>query len=354
LHAANKSKTMKRSNSARKLEEHDEIALWSEFDPAAWENSIQADDGFFQSLYTDTVWYVDRLLNEYKLTTFFEIGCGTGQIIERAAQADRVSTRVGMEHRKFVGIDINPKFIEHCKKQTKYDVEYFVADATRLVEWQNQNYDELYDERMLVACVNNTLSIMPPEIRPAVVRQMRKVAGQNGLVFLTYWNGRKFREGLVHYYKKNPSLCGNFDIAKQDFERRKLLTETGYTSYWPYENEVELMVISYGVRPADIIDIKVVGKGVFVIIKGISREHEDRKRAEFESQITKLSEVLSRYGLEQYAESLVAEGFDDMEMWTDVTHDMLKEVGMKAGHRLKWDKMIRSPTFKTSSEEQTS
>lgn len=189
---------------------------------------------------------------------------------------------------------------------------------------------------------------MPPEIRPAVVRQMRKVAGSNGLVFLTYWNGRKFREGLVHYYKKNPQLCGSFDVAKQDFDRRKLLTDTGYTSYWPYENEVELMVISYGVRPADIIDIKVVGKGVFVIIKGIERHQEDKRRAQIDSTVQSLTEVLSQFGLEDYAENLVTEGFDDIEMWPDVTHEMLKEIGFKAGHRLKWDKMIRSPTFKSN------
>ena len=42
-------------------------------------------------------------------------------------------------------------------------------------------------------------------------------------------------------------------------------------------------VISYGVRPADIIDIKSVGKGVFVILKGIPRDAEDKRRAEIDA-----------------------------------------------------------------------
>jgi len=347
---------MKRSNSGRKLADHSEIELWSSFAPEAWENSINADDSFFHSLYEDTVWYVQRLLNQYKLTGFLEVGCGTGQIIERVAGKDRqacithphkrapdAASKSAIE-RKFVGIDINEKFVEHCKVNGQFGVEYFVADATQLVNWQNEKYDALYDERLVIGCVNNTLSIMPPEIRPAVVRQMRKLAGSEGLVFLTYWNGRKFREGLVNYYKKNPSLCGNFDIATQDFDRRKLLTDTGYTSYWPLENEVELMVISYGVRPSDIIDIKSVGKGVFVILKGIPREAEDKKRAEMDAAIEKVAAVLLEYGLSDYAEVLVSEGFDDIDMWPEVSHEMLKEIGMKAGHRLKWDKMVRSMT----------
>lgn len=122
--------------------------------------------------------------------------------------------------------------------------------------------------RTLVVCVNNTLSIMPEEIRPKCVQQMRAVAGENGLVFLSYWNGRKFRDGLVNYYSINPQLCGEFDVAVQDFERRKLNTKTGYTSHWPLEHEVETMLRCYGVPIRDIIEVKTVGKGIFAILRG--------------------------------------------------------------------------------------
>merc|ERR1712224_143210 len=164
----------------------------------------------------------------------------------------------------------NSSFIKHCEENDhEQKVIWAVGDATVLRFWATENHPGLTGLNPLIACVNNTLSIMPPEIRPKVVRQMRKVAGPKGLVFLSYWNGMKFREGLIHYYKKNPQLCGNFEIYAQDFDRRKLHTDTGYTSYWPLENEVELMVISYGVRPEHIVDIKVVGKGIFAIVQGI-------------------------------------------------------------------------------------
>ena len=47
-------------------------------------------------------------------------------------------------------------------------------------------------------------------------------------------------------------------------------------------------VISYGVRPSDIIDIKSVGKGVFVILKGISRDAEDKRRSEIDAATEKV------------------------------------------------------------------
>lgn len=247
--------------------------MWSQFSPEAWENSINADDSFFHSLYKDTIWYQMRLLEEYSLNCCLEVGCGTGQIIEQVARKCNERSKKVMN----LGIDINESFIQHCIEAGEADVEYSVADATCLHKWQKKSHPELIEKRTLVTCVNNTLSIMPPEIRPTVVRQMRKVAGRDGFVFLTYWNGMKFREGLVNYYKKNLSLCGEFDIAVQDFDRRKLHTETGYSSHWPLENEVEIMVISYGVSPEDIIDIKVVGKGIFVIISGIENRQTQQE-----------------------------------------------------------------------------
>lgn len=242
------------------VEEDHEQKIWTGLQPASWETSIT--DGFFVSLYADTVWAIRRLVEENDLNMVLEVGCGTGQIIESTAKMMSVH-----EHIDWVGLDINPKFINHCKKASTSKVEYYVGDATKLRAWTAIMLPPK-KRKTLVVCVNNTLSIMPEEIRPKCVHQMRAVAGRDGLVFLSYWNGRKFRRGLVEYYGKNPQLCGKFEIAAQDFERRKLLTETGYTSHWPLEYEVESMLRCYGVPLRDILSVKTVGKGIFVILQG--------------------------------------------------------------------------------------
>jgi len=243
------------------VEEDPEQKIWIGLSAYAWETSIT--DGFFSSLYGDTVWYLRRLIDEYRLNMIMEVGCGTGQIIES------VSAMINDSNLECLGLDINPEFIDHCKNasQGKTSVQYFVADATKLEAWTSVMLPKR-KRQSLVCCVNNTLSIMPEEIRPACVHQMRTVAGRNGIVFLSYWNGAKFRQGLIHYYKKNPQLCGDFDLAAQDFDRRKLLTDSGYTSHWPYENEVEQMLRCYGIPVRDILEVKTVGKGVFCVLRG--------------------------------------------------------------------------------------
>lgn len=242
------------------VEEDEEQKIWIGLQPAAWETSIT--DGFFVSLYADTVWFIRRLVEEYRLNMVLEVGCGTGQIIESAGKMLNADDSL-----EWVGLDINPKFINHCKQASSGRVQYFVGDATKLRAWTAIMLPPK-KRNTLVVCVNNTLSIMPEEIRPKCVHQMRAVAGRDGLVFLSYWNGRKFRQGLVEYYSRNPQLCGEFEIAAQDFERRKLLTNTGYTSHWPLEYEVESMLRCYGVPLRDIIEVKTVGKGIFVVLRG--------------------------------------------------------------------------------------
>lgn len=244
----------------KSVEEDHEQQLWTNLPAASWETSITS--GFFRSLYADTCWYLFRLLKEYKLNTMMEVGCGTGQIIE--ATSNMVDTSGNVE---FIGLDINPKFIKHCQKISSGRVAFHVADGTKLTAWSTIMLKPR-ERKTLVCCVNNTLSIMPEEIRPRIVHQMRAVAGPDGLVFLSYWNGRKFRDGLMQYYRKNPQLCGDFEIAEQDFERRKLMTSTGYTSHWPLEYEVESMLRCYGVPIKDILEVKVVGNGIFATLRG--------------------------------------------------------------------------------------
>lgn len=247
------------------VEEDHEQKLWTSLQPAFWEDSITA--GFFQNLYADTIWFMYRLTKEYNLTSLLEVGCGTGQIIESASQMCMSMPEGKRGNMEFFGLDINPAFIERCKEAGKGGVQYHVADATKLEAWTTIMLPPR-SRRTLVLCVNNTLSIMPEEIRPRCVHQMRAVAGADGLVFLSYWNGRKFREGLLQFYKKNPQLCGNFEVAEQDFERRKLKTETGYTSHWPLEYEVENMLRCYGVPIKDILEVKTVGNGIFATMRG--------------------------------------------------------------------------------------
>jgi len=243
------------------VDDHEQ-RIWQKLAPSAYESSIT--HGFFVSLYGDTVWYIRRLVEDLELNMVLEVGCGTGQVLEGSSSLLKQTQPNDIE---WLGIDINPKFVKHCKTNGLGGVQYFVADATLLLAW-SQIILPPKERRSLVVCVNNTLSIMREEIRPTVVHQMRQVAGQDGFVFLSYYNGEKFRQGLVEYYAKNPQLCGTFKLEAQDFHGRNLRTSTGYTSHWPFEHEVESMLRCYGIPVQDILEVKVVGRGIFAVVRG--------------------------------------------------------------------------------------
>jgi hypothetical protein len=112
-----------------------------------------------------------------------------------------------------IGIDLNPSFVSHCEQSfgSNNGLSWHVADATKLHEWWcEMGYDKYkrcglwttfifvlcicigpccvifhslgrFTCRPLVTMVNNTVMIMPEEIRGVVCQSMMKVAGNNGV-----------------------------------------------------------------------------------------------------------------------------------------------------------------------------
>ena len=120
-----------------------------------------------------------------------------------------------------IGVDINDDFINHCRTNYVSDgLEFHVADAMKLGEWWvKMGYDKKYKSPLMV-CPNNTIMIMPEEIRDTVIEEMRVVAGIEGRIVITYWNGRMFAHGVMGYYRKNsvrgrrPSLVSTIWFRK--------------------------------------------------------------------------------------------------------------------------------------------
>lgn len=243
------------------VDEDLEQMLWQELQPYQWEKSITR--GFFLSLYQATIDEITDITEEFNLECILEVGCGTGQVVGRFALANEDIT--------CIGIDINSKFVEYCASKEEYQgkSQYYVADATKLYDWA-KNIQVLMPANRLLFCVNNTMSIMPEAVRKNVVREMQLVAGPKGHVLITYWSGLFFKRGVKEYYGQNQQLCGTFDIDAQDYENRKLLTDTGYTSHWPYAYEVMQMYMGYVEDPRTILSIKQCDKGVFVLLKGVA------------------------------------------------------------------------------------
>jgi len=240
-----------------------EREVWEFMTPMNWHKSVADKGSIFRPTYQATIDTLRKTAEEGGYDVILEVGCGTGDIIGEMNNQKVVRTSISSRNLKeqeqsakpavvtipCIGVDINEEFIDFCNTQHPHDAcEFVVADALKLEEWWKEaGHADLY-HKPLVVCVNNTLNIMPHELRGGVVDQMMAVAGSEGLCMVSYWNGNFFSHAVMNYYMKNPLLCGEFEVHQHvDWEKRILHTPTNYSTHWQFPHEVQALLRSYDV-----------------------------------------------------------------------------------------------------------
>jgi len=220
------------------LDSHDETELWKALSVDAWKKSVLNEDSVFHDLYVDTRRRIIDACKSHKFDVIVEVGCGTGEVISHLEEVSHIPR---------IGIDINPTFVEHCQTVYKQpNLEFHVGDATKIVQWwMDMGYDKLYKSPFLV-CPNNTIMIMPREIRDEVICNMRSIASTEGRCLITFWNGRMFAHGVMGFYKKNSELCGEFDLSPRhiNWEEGSIETSTSYKSEWLKSEDIKVWMSS--------------------------------------------------------------------------------------------------------------
>eukprot|EP00980_Cylindrotheca_fusiformis_P010804 scaffold2442_cov146-Cylindrotheca_fusiformis.AAC.19 len=218
--------------------EDTEREVWEFMTPLAWHNSVAGEGSVFLDTYKATREQIVATAEHGDYDVIVEVGCGTGDII------GELDTKIPC-----YGLDINLDFLEFCRKHHPHDhCEFHEADALNLVDWwKSKGFFEKY-KKPLITCVNNTLNIMPEHMRGGVVEQLLALAGDKGICMASYWNGNFFSHAIMNYYKKNPNLCGTFEVHKHvDWDKRQLLTPTNYSTEWHLPVEVQQLLRAYDV-----------------------------------------------------------------------------------------------------------
>jgi SAM-dependent methyltransferase len=194
-----------------------------------------------------------------------EVGCGTGEFVRSVSD----------HFRTVVGLDFNPHFIDFCKQNVyahhAAKSRFIQGDACKLVDLLRKEFRttpkpgsrgvEFWDDTRIVACVGNTIGIIPEDQRLKVYEQMAEVTGKDGVLVMVYWNARWFGDACLNFYHANPQLCGPFDGASVDFNNTTLSTPSQYHSHWTSVQEARSVMESLGM---EVISLKEKGKGVFV------------------------------------------------------------------------------------------
>jgi len=247
----------------------DPAEKWKEITVEMWRDAVYTNQTYFGELINDTSEFVKTIAEHIKLSgrrvSLVEVGCGTGEFVRAVKDEFRTS----------VGIDFNKEFVEFCEKNIdERDVGksyYIEGDATRLDALMKESFSpvprcgsssvEFWDDARVVACVGNTIGIIPGELRAKVYEQMAEVAGKDGVVVMVYWNAKWFGDACLNFYHANPKLCGPFEGDSVDFKNTTLTTPMNYKTKWTSVDEARKIMDDLGM---EIISIREKGKGVFV------------------------------------------------------------------------------------------
>jgi SAM-dependent methyltransferase len=236
---------------------------WSEFPVEQWRSAVYVNRAYFGQLCSDTKDFIVNIAEHVKLSgrrvSLVEVGCGTGEFIRETSDAFRVA----------VGVDFNANFIEFCKQEASQEdaarQRYVQGDACALVDLMEKEFPPaeglLWDDVRVVACVGNTIGIIPQQLKETVYRQMFELAGPNGIVIMAYWNAAWFGDAVQNFYHANPQLCGEFEGESIDLSTATLSTPSGYCTHWTSISEARSVMDSLG---AEVISLKAKDKGVLV------------------------------------------------------------------------------------------
>lgn len=174
-----------------------------------------------------------------KNCSIIDMGAGTGRVIfalDEKLQNNSV---------QFYGVEVSDPMIKRAKQKSqnhkgnsniqflKYDLrdsnlfEYFKSDTVNIV-----------------MCLYNTLGVIPSDKRQLFVDNMIRIAGNNGLVIITAFNGDNFGFVAPRLYNSMLSMIKQIDEDSFDEKNRVFQNSLGFHSQWFTKNELKTLLHS--------------------------------------------------------------------------------------------------------------
>ena len=93
-------------------------------------------------------------------------------------------------------------------------------------------------------CSYNTLGVVPSDKRQGFINNMKIIAGNNGLVVLTMFNGDDFGFVAPKLYRSMIPMIKQIDNDSFDEQNRVFHNSLGFRSQWFTKNEIKFMLNS--------------------------------------------------------------------------------------------------------------
>ena len=190
-----------------------------------------------------------------KNCSIIDMGAGTGRAI---FALDKMLEKDSVE---FVGVEVSKPMIRRANQKKENhsrnpnNIKFLQLDLT-----DPNLSDHFNSERTnIVMCLYNTLGVIPSEKRQSFVDNMRKIAGKEGLVIITVFNGDNFGFVAPRLYRLMIPMIRRIDDDSFDEENRVFHNSLGFRSQWFTKTQLKSILNSENVRPIPI-EVKVEGK----------------------------------------------------------------------------------------------
>jgi len=285
---------------------YSQTSIWdqvaSDFDEFVTRSNISA----LADYITNEKLYLDNVIRECeeKSISLVEIGSGTGRLLIRYLQPaaieeeykdhgndPSVAKSVAEKVRLVVGVESSEKMIDEThrnlekanlkrladqrlflfKARSEY-LHYFISQDLDTKECIALRKSGFWEDKRIVCAMLNTLGIMNRKTRKCSIKEMKEIAGENGIIVISVFDGSRFAEGVEKIYFPLSKFVGDFrPEINIDYEKRVFTTAKGYYSHWFEENELEDLLKE---EDLDIVDLKRDPNSLAIFIKAVPRRNK--------------------------------------------------------------------------------
>ena len=217
--------------------------LWDDM-ASAYDESVENNQdltivGYLQREIEILVNLCEKISTSNRKCSIIDMGSGTGRVIFALDQ------RIKKNSVQFFGIEISDPMLKHANKKNlqqkrnskisflKYDLtdpnlfDYFKSDTVNIV-----------------MCLYNTLGVIPDEKRQQFIDNMIRIAGKDGVVIITAFNGDNFGDIAPRLYNPMMSMIRQIDENSFDENNRVFQNNFGFRSQWFTKSELKTMLHS--------------------------------------------------------------------------------------------------------------
>lgn len=178
-----------------------------------------------------------KKIQDKKKFYIIDMGSGTGRVLFE------LNTFFKNAEISYLGIELSePMIILSEKKKLKFspdsNIHFLKMDLMEL----DSKLFEKSSPGSVVMCLYNTIGVLPDSKRPFFVEQMKKIAGPEGLVIISTFNGDDFKNIAPIMYNAMLPMIKKINSDSFDGKNRVFKNENGFRSQWfPKKQIMELL-----------------------------------------------------------------------------------------------------------------